>query len=160
MLLTYLYTIRYRLRVESVKFIAAHRHLLDVLAVVENGQCDALAAARHVFLREHQRNVPGEKVAEHAGEDAAVEAVELAGRVGGAVYELPLVRIRHGAPLLVHVLVHQIVQYVLQVVHARTAKAVVELDALRLHVRDSADPVHVALVDGKEDLVQGENVLA
>ena len=147
-------------QVGRILFFILSQSVLTTWAIVEDGESDALAEARHVFLREHQRKVPEEKVAEHAGEDAAVEAVVLAGRVGGAVYELPLLRIRHGALLLVHVLVPQIVQYVLQVVHAATAPAVVELDALRLHVRHSTNPVHVDLVDGKEDLVQGENVLA
>jgi hypothetical protein len=47
-----------------------------------------------------------------------------------------------------------------QVHHPVIAHGIVELDALVLHVYDSTDPVHAALVDGKDDLVKIENAFA
>ena len=127
---------------------------------VENGEGDALTALRHVVLTKDEGAVLGEKVAEHAGKDAAVVAVALAGRVRGAGDQLPLVQVGQRALFLVLVFVLQIAQKVLEVVLAAAAHAVVELDSLLLHKDAGADPVLVVLVDGEEDLVEGKNVLA
>jgi len=113
-----------------------------------------------VLLSKDEGAVLAEKVAKHAGKDTAVESIVLVGRVTGAGDEFPFVQVGERAAFLVLVFVLQVAKEVAEVLFATSAHAVVKLNALELHENDGADPVHVVLIDGKEDLVEFENVLA
>lgn len=125
---------------------------------MEDGESNALTALGNVILTQHEGTILGNKIGKHASKDAAVVAIQLTGRVARAWYQSPLARQR--ALFLVLVFVLQVLQQVAQVRHAATTHAVVVLNSLLLHKSDGGRPVLVALINGENNLVEVENVLA
>ena len=114
---------------------------------LHDGEGDALPALGDVLLGEGEGTVRGQKVAEHAREDAAVEAIALLGGVGRALDQLPLVLVGQRAALLGLVLVPEVLHQPLEVAIAVAGHGIVELDALLGHVDDRDGPVHAGHVN-------------
>ena len=121
---------------------------------------NVLTIPRNVMLAKDEGKIDGQKIGKHTGKDTAVIAVQLAWRIMGAWHEFPIFGIRKWTLFCVQVFVFDVLQQMAQIGRTGAAITVIVLDALLLHKYHSSRPVRIGQVDGKDELVQLEDVFA
>ena len=101
-----------------------------------------------------------QEITKHASKHSTIKAIALPGCIRCARDELPLVRVRQQTLILVDVFVLKIAKNIVQVRLSSSTHAVVELNAFFLHKGHRTYPVHIVLINGKENLVELKNILA
>ena len=101
--------------------------------LLKKTQSHVVAVCISMLLVESQWTPTGKEVAKHAGEDAAIIIIELAGSILTTAYQLPFSAFGKRALFLVLVFVEKVVPNISQIFVSSSALAVVKFDALFLH---------------------------
>jgi hypothetical protein len=127
---------------------------------IQNGESNAITALSDVCLIKDQGAILRDKVCKHASENSTIRTVDLLGCcIRLRENELPLVLIGQGNLLLVQVIIFDVLKDSSQILLPIATEGIESLNSLFLHKGHHTKPMVAILVNGKEYLVQLENIL-